>query len=172
LGRLQSRSLIPVVALALAAGVFIVTPAPAAAGPEEATVAPGPPAPSSATNASTEAAATGDAAELYRSGSSLRAAGIVFTVIGLGAVLVGASLVVIGAVRHAKNGEDMLDMGGAGIFVFVGGNVTLCVGIPMWGVGASRRGRARSMGYAAAYVQPFLAPTSGGLVAGLRLATF
>jgi hypothetical protein len=37
----------------------------------------------------------------------------------------------------------------------------------MWAVGSSRMSRARS-----ARIEPFVAPTRGGLVAGLRLARF
>jgi hypothetical protein len=100
-------------------------------------------------------------------GSSLRKAGIVVTFVGIGLQVAGVGLLAAGAAIHADTNEDTTNYAIAGVWSFGLGTLALPVGIPMWAVGSSRMSRARR-----AWIEPFVAPTRGGLVAGLRLARF
>jgi hypothetical protein len=116
---------------------------------------------------------------LYERGQSLRSVGLPLTLLGIGLFVLS-----VGLLWKAVDVESTCDLNSdcngsagkwvvGGVLAMLGSVAGLGVGIPLWAVGASRMNRAVRMGFVPTYAQPFVGPTpNGGLVAGLRLATF
>jgi hypothetical protein len=98
-------------------------------------------------------------------GEPKRDSGIVFTVIGTGAVAVAIALFAssreCGIYPHAVD-QTCLN----GYFVLLGSLPFLGVGIPFWAQGQ------KQMNQDANHVQLFITPVDGGAMAGVRLVSF
>ena len=104
---------------------------------------------------------------LYRSGRTLRIVGIVLTITGIAVAVIGVVPLIMAA--NDRNPEANWYWGGISMGCAV---PFLGSGIPLWAVGAARMNRAAQQGYVPVAGGPFVSPTPGGLVAGLRVVTF
>jgi hypothetical protein len=124
-------------------------------------------------------------AVLYARGQSLRSVGMPLTFVGIGLFVAMIALFVKAVdegtcagtwdgTSYVHNCNDSLaaDYVVGGALALLGSLVSLGVGIPLWAIGSSRMNKAVRMGYQPAYAAPFLSPTPGGLVAGLRIKSF
>ncbi|HEY3354471.1 MAG TPA: hypothetical protein VGQ83_14565 [Polyangia bacterium] len=115
---------------------------------------------------------------LYEAGRGRRNAGITLTLIGAGLLATAIALLVAGLdARHCGTGHDCSDAESvaylqAAVGTGLGGLVGFGVGLPLWASGTRMMQRALDRGYVPTAAAPFVSPTRGGLVAGLRLAAF
>jgi hypothetical protein len=122
------------------------------------------------------------AERLGPAGEATRRRGQWITGLGVAAIVAGAVLVPLGPLScldcnpsdpadkaGLRRGDAML---GAGAAALVLGHVGVILGPVLWSVGAGQVDRARKLGYRPAAAQPFVAPTPGGVVTGVRLITF
>ncbi|HEY3359818.1 MAG TPA: hypothetical protein VGQ83_41595 [Polyangia bacterium] len=120
---------------------------------------------------------------LWQQGAAMRSTGRFLTLGSIALFAIGVGLIVNAANQcHARWDGAMYSDGcpdehggwiAGGALSIVGSMIGLGVGIPFWAVGAHRMNRAERMGYVPAYAAaPYVAPTSGGLVAGLRVTQF
>jgi hypothetical protein len=136
--------------------------------------------------------AVGDTSRLYRSGTRLQTAGVVLGVTGTVAAAVGLA-VLVSADTHESCVSDgdraalvliALAAGGAGsgsschtepdhgatlggsLLVATGAGLAI-TGVILGTIGASRRDRALRAGHDPASVEPWVAPTRGGVIGGM-----
>jgi hypothetical protein len=100
----------------------------------------------------------------YQEGRSFRAAGIVLTIAGSALVALGLPIYL------ADPGNEGFPARAFGGVVMAGGGVAIVSGVPIWIYGSHEMRDAERRGYRA--WRPFVAPTPGGVVAGVSLASF
>jgi hypothetical protein len=116
---------------------------------------------------------------LRESGENMRSVGILLTVAGAFSALLLAALAeeAMGTTFTAALGEDNGTGRSTGndvavALALVGVGAGLGVGIPLWVGGSARIDRAHELARRPATAIPFVAPTGGGAVAGLRVVGF
>ncbi|HEY3355560.1 MAG TPA: hypothetical protein VGQ83_20080 [Polyangia bacterium] len=109
-----------------------------------------------------------EATKLYLTGLALKKVGITVTISGGIGLAAGVGLIVWG---YQEPQSTAMKGGG---WALVGTGVLLgVIGIPIWMAGNSRIARAKkTIGLPSFVMAPYVAPTAGGLVAGLAGVSF
>jgi len=115
-------------------------------------------------------------AAYHRSGKNMRDFGLPFTVVGTGLAIVGifeiatagdtGDLHLFGPPRTPAQ-QAAYDQKVRGIYLLLGSAGCFGLGLPFLAIGQHRMAKAERLGYV-----PYVAPTQGGVVMGLRVVTF
>jgi hypothetical protein len=105
-----------------------------------------------------------EAFESYTTGRLYRWIGISLTVVGSLGMVAAASFGALGL-------RDVRDIPLL-VITAIPSAACLAVGIPLWITGTARQQRALRLGYRPVLAAPFVAPTRGGVTAGLGVVSF